>query len=86
MRGEKNLPHMPEWKIRNSQKDLPCSEYVGGDLMKLTIEGPDNHDFLQSIINGEYVSLKDWPGAKLFVGSAYDKYLEMKKATKEVTR
>ena len=49
--------------------------------MKLTIEGPDNHDFLQSIINGEYVSLKDWPGAKLFVGSAYDKYLEMKKAS-----
>lgn len=48
--------------------------------MKLTIEGPDNHDFLQSIINGEYVSLKDWPGAKLFVGSAYDKYLEMKKS------
>ncbi|WP_179225370.1 hypothetical protein [Limosilactobacillus reuteri] len=49
--------------------------------MKLTIIGPDNHDFLQSIINGEYVSLKDWPGAKLFVGSAYDKYLEMKKAS-----
>lgn len=53
--------------------------------MKLTIEGPDNHDFLQSIINGEYVSLKDWLGAKLFVGNAYDKYLETKKATKEVT-
>ena len=34
MRGEKNLPHMPEWKIRNSQEDLACSEYVGGDLMK----------------------------------------------------
>ena len=49
--------------------------------MKLTIEGPDNHDFLQSIINGEYVSLKDWPGSKLFVGNAYDKYLEMKKAS-----
>jgi len=32
--GEKNLPHMPEWKIRNPQEDLPCSEYVGGDLMK----------------------------------------------------
>lgn len=62
-------------------KDLPSFGYVGGDLMKLTIEGPDNHDFLQSIINGEYVSLKDWPGAKLFVGSAYDKYLEMKKAS-----
>lgn len=56
-------------------------EYVGGDEMKLTIIGPDNHDFLQSIINGEYVSLKDWPGAKLFVGNAYDKYLETKKAT-----
>lgn len=41
--------------------------------MKLIIEGPDNHDFLQSIINGEYVSLKDWPGAKLFVGNAYKK-------------
>lgn len=54
--------------------------------MKLTIEGPDNHDFLQSIINGEYASLKDWLGAKLFVGSAYDKYLETKKATKEVTK
>ena len=34
MRGEKNLPHMPEWKIRNPQEDLPCSEYVGGDSMK----------------------------------------------------
>ena len=55
-------------------------------MIKLIIEGPDNHDFLQSIINGEYVSLKDWPGAKLFVGSAYDKYLEIKKATKEVTK
>lgn len=54
--------------------------------MKLTIIGPDNHDFLQSIINGEYVSLKDWPGSKLFVGNAYDKYLETKKATKEVTK
>lgn len=54
--------------------------------MKLIIIGPDNHDFLQSIINGEYVSLKDWSGVKLFVGDAYDKYLEMKKATKEVTR
>lgn len=54
--------------------------------MKITIEGPDNHDFLQSIINSEYVSLKAWPGAKMFVGSAYDKYLETKKATKEVTK
>lgn len=49
--------------------------------MKLTVVGPHNHDFLQSIINGEYVSLKDWPGAKLFVDGAYDKYLEMKKAS-----
>ena len=64
---------MPEWKIRNSQEDLPSSEYAEGDWMKLIIEGPDNHDFLQSIINGEYVSLKDWPGAKLFVGNAYKK-------------
>lgn len=37
MRGEKNLPHMPEWKIRNSQEDLPSFGYVrrqqmnGGD-------------------------------------------------------
>lgn len=54
--------------------------------MKLTIEGPDNHDFLQSIINGEYVSLKDWPGVKLFVGSAYDKHLEMKKASDNADR
>lgn len=80
MRGEKNLPHMPEWKIRSSQ-DLPSFGYVRRRQMKLTIEGPDNHDFLQSIINGKYVSLKNWPGAKLFVGSAYDKYLEMKKAS-----
>lgn len=28
--GEKNLPHMPEWKIRNPQENLPCPEYVGG--------------------------------------------------------
>ncbi|MBD8087025.1 hypothetical protein HUK49_03470 [Limosilactobacillus sp. c11Ua_112_M] len=54
--------------------------------MKLIIEGQDNHDFLQSIINGEYVSLKDWPGVKLFVGNVYDKYLEIKKATKEAIR
>ena len=49
--------------------------------MKLTIEGPYNHDFIQSMINGDSVSLKDWPGAKLFVGSAYEKHLEMKKAS-----
>lgn len=40
--------------------------------MKLTIVGPDDHDFLQSIINGEYVSLKDWPGAKLYIDGAYE--------------
>lgn len=34
MRGEKNLPHMPEWKIRNPQENLPCLEYVGDDQMK----------------------------------------------------
>lgn len=54
--------------------------------MKITIIGPYNHDFLQSMINGESVSLKDWPGAKLFVGSAYDKYLEMKKASDNADR
>lgn len=54
--------------------------------MKLTVVGPYNHDFLQSIVNGEYVSLKDWPGVKLFVGSAYEKYLEMKKASNNADR
>lgn len=34
MRGEKNLPHMPEWKIRNLQENLPSFGYVGGDEMK----------------------------------------------------
>lgn len=34
MRGEKNLLHMPEWKIRNSRQNLPSFGYVGGDLMK----------------------------------------------------
>ena len=54
--------------------------------MKLTLEGPENPKLIEKIANGEKVSLKDWPGAKLFVGNAYDKYLEMKKATKEVTK
>lgn len=42
-----------KWKDRKIWEGLPCSEYVGGDSMKITIEGPESPKLIEKIANGE---------------------------------
>lgn len=49
------------------------------EQMKLTVVGPFDSDLLQDFIDGRPVSFQSRKGYKIYVGDAYEAYLERKR-------